>query len=99
MVSGISVTEANVVTVLRSFLLNIMPAGIEVIRSQVNRVPPPKNSFIMMTPLNRKRLAINEETGVDVAFIGSIAGTQLTISEILAGEIVLGAVISGSGVT
>jgi len=56
----ISVTESSILAALRAFLLSILPAGTEVVRGQVNRVPPPKGSnYLVMTPLMRTRLATN----------------------------------------
>lgn len=58
-----SVTEDQVLAVLRAFLVTIMPTGTEVIIGQENLVPEPtSDNFIMMVPLNRERLATNIDT-------------------------------------
>lgn len=55
-----SMTEAQVLTVLRSFLLSVVPSGVEVIRGEVNRVPEPAGAdYIIMWPLDRPRLSTN----------------------------------------
>jgi hypothetical protein len=56
-------TEVQALTILRSFLLNIMPANFEVIRAEVNRVPEPLASdFALLTPTGRIRLSTNVVT-------------------------------------
>jgi hypothetical protein len=53
-------TETQAVTVLRSFLLAVLPVNTEVIRAEVNRVPEPKNpDFAILTPSTRARLSTN----------------------------------------
>lgn len=55
-----SVTESAILTALRSFLLEILPAGVEVIKGQANKVAEPVDlDFVVMTPTNRFRLATN----------------------------------------
>lgn len=71
--AGVDITESAALTVLRSFLLALLP-GIEVIRSQVNRVPEPKAAdFVVMTPLLRERLSTNLTAYDDP---GSAPGTR-----------------------
>jgi hypothetical protein len=68
MSATISLTEAQTLTALRSVLLALMPAGIEIFRAQVNRVPMPIGpDFIEMTPVMRERLATNYDTYTDTA--------------------------------
>ena len=38
----VSITEADVFTVLGNFLTQILPAGTAIVRGQVNRVPEPQ---------------------------------------------------------
>ncbi len=58
-----SITESAVLTLLRAFLLAIVPSGVEVIKSQANRVPEPVGpNFVMMTPNNRLQLSTAVET-------------------------------------
>lgn len=61
-----SVTEANVFTTLRSFLLEILDAPVDVLKGQANRVAEPNApNFVIMTPLNRTRLETNTDTYTD----------------------------------
>lgn len=47
--------EDTVLTALRAFLLLILPDGVEVVRTQVNRVPMPRGpNFVMMTVASRQ---------------------------------------------
>lgn len=62
----ISMTEAQVLTVLRSFLLSVLPEGIEVVRGQQNRVPEPEgDDFVVLWPLMRERLSTNVDAYLD----------------------------------
>lgn len=88
-------TQSGITTALRAFLLGILP-GVEVILSQVNRVPEPKNpNFVLMTPLLRARLETNVDTYADVSFTGSIAGKVLTVTEVAFGTIATGQTLFG----
>lgn len=61
-----SITEKQVLTALRTFILSVVSAGVSVIRAQDNRVPEPAQSdFITMTPIMRERLEWNTDTYVD----------------------------------
>lgn len=96
----LSITEAQILTVLRSFLLNVLPPGVEIIRAQINRVPEPTGAnFVVMTPIMRSRISTNEDAFNDVAMTGAIAGTTLTVSAVEFGAIVIGAPVYGTGVT
>lgn len=62
----LGLTEAQTLTALRGFLIGALPAGIEVIRAEINRVPEPQaGDFVVMTPTLRKRLATNIDTYSD----------------------------------
>jgi hypothetical protein len=53
-------TESAALTAMRSFLLSFLPSGVEVVKSQSNRVPEPiSDDFVTMTPQMRTRLATN----------------------------------------
>lgn len=94
-----SVTESDVQTVLRSFLLAILPAGIEVVEGLDNRVPEPQvNDFVVMTPILRKRIETNTDLWADVSFTGAIAGQTLTVSVVAFGALSVGASLFGAGV-
>lgn len=51
MSSTLNVTESDLFTALRSFLLTILGTSVEVIQAQNNRVPMPIGPFVAMTPL------------------------------------------------
>lgn len=86
--SVLSLTEAQTMAALRSFLLGVLPSGVEVIKGQINRVPEPKGSdFTIMWPILQSRLATNRTGFRDVVLTGSIAGTVLTVSEVVQGLI------------
>jgi hypothetical protein len=94
-----SVTEADVQTALRSFLLAILPAGVEVVEGQDNRVPEPQPSdFVVMTPILRSRIETNTDEWADVSFTGSISGTTLTVSAVAFGALSIGATLYGVGI-
>lgn len=95
----LSLTESQIMTVLRAFLLDILPSGTAVIKAQVNRTPEPLvTDFVVMTPLLRSRLATNEDTFRDAAFMGFITGATLTVTSVQFGTIVVGAPVYGDGV-
>lgn len=77
----------------------LMWSGVPVIQGQINRVPEPKaGDFVVMTPLFRRRLATNTDTYGDVCFTASIAGTTMTVTETILGEIEPGQTLFGVGV-
>lgn len=105
---NIAPTQSNVQAALRAFLLAVLPATgsdgqpVAVVAGINNRVPEPNaTNFVVMTPINFVRLATNLDGFQAVNFIGSIAGTVLTVEEIVSGgEILLGATVSnGTGGT
>lgn len=94
---SLGLTDSQIFTALRSFLLSILPAGIEVIKAQDNRVPEPAGAnFVTMTPILRERLETNVDMYSDTAFTGSIAGTVLTVATISLGAITVGAQLLGN---
>lgn len=60
-----SVTDTQIFTGLRAFLVDAVGSGIEVVQALDNRVPSPKGAFILMSELFRTRLAMNETTYSD----------------------------------
>lgn len=90
------ITEADVRTALRSFLMGVLPAGTEIIRAQVNRVASPKKAFVEMTVLRRERLSFNVDEFTDTALVGAIVGTTLTVSSVGFGSIRIGAPVYGA---
>jgi hypothetical protein len=96
---SLSITETQIFTTLRNFLISILPTGTPVIRAQTNRVPEPANTnFVTMTPLFQERMATNIEGLVETLFAGSISGTTLTISSITTGTVAIGSQIYGPNV-
>lgn len=76
----LNLTKSDVLTSLRSFLLAILPSGIEVVRGLDNRVPEPDSSddpagtdFVTMTPIMQTRQSTTNQSYFDS---GSTAGTQ-----------------------
>ena len=56
----VSITQTQIQTALRAFLLSVLPAGIPIIRGQDNLVPEPSAAdFVVLTPIARDRLATN----------------------------------------
>ncbi len=79
----LSLTETQVLTALRSFLLAILPSGVDVIKGQDNRVPEPiAPDFVVMTPLTQPRLGTNAVSYFDDVFTGSIGDGVLTVASI-----------------
>ncbi len=80
---SLSQAEADAMTALRAFLLSILPATIEVVQGQTNRVAEPVGpDFVVLTPTLRGRLSTNVSTYQDVPAAGTrrvLASTQLTI--------------------
>lgn len=50
-------TESQIFTALRTWLLTIVPAGVEVIGAFNNRVPEPAGEYVMMSPATKERLS------------------------------------------
>ncbi|NPT59102.1 phage neck terminator protein [Paraburkholderia elongata] len=97
MSATLSLTEVQTLTALRNFLLAVLPANTEVIRGLDNRVPEPQGAnFVEMTPILRDRLSTNVDSYTDAAFIGSIAGTTLTITSVSTGALTVGSVLLGN---
>lgn len=54
----VSLTEDQILTGLRAFLLAVLPDGIEVVQGQDNRVSMPAGAnFVIMTPARREQLS------------------------------------------
>ena len=59
----VSITEADVFTVLGNFLTQVLPTGVAIVRGQVNRVPEPQGTnFVVMWPILTTRLEYNTDT-------------------------------------
>lgn len=91
-----SPTDSNIFTALRTFLIGILPAGVDVVRAQVNRVSQPVGTdFVVMTPLRRERIETNVDSYADVLFTASIAANVMTVSAVNFGTIQIGATLFG----
>lgn len=92
-------TESNVFAAVRSYLLSVLPVGIEVVKGLDNRVPEPIGpDFVTMTPIGRERIETNVDDYADAAFTGSIAGNTMTITNVILGSISVGATLLGTGI-
>lgn len=95
----VSPSEDDVYRALRGFLLNILPAGIDVVRGQTNRVPEVKaKDFAIFWPLRRPRISTNVDSAADCRFTGTIAGAVLNVTDVSFGTIILGNYLFGVGV-
>jgi len=97
---SIAPTQDSVQIALRAFLLDVLPAGVDVIAALQNRVPEPAgDTFVVMTPIRFVRLRTNIDGAADCRFTGSIAGTSLTASFGANdfGTIAIGAQVFGTG--
>ena len=75
-------TESYEFTALRSFLLGILPSGVDIIQGQVNRVAQPSSpDYIVYWPLRQSRLSTNIVETYDNQFMGSISGSTLVVAE------------------
>lgn len=91
-----SPTDSNIFTALRTFLIGILPVGVDVVQAQANRVPEPVGSdFVLMTPLRRERLETNIDSYADVLFTASISGTVMSVTGVNFGTIQIGATLFG----
>jgi hypothetical protein len=96
----LDVTQSLIQTALRNFLLGVLPAGVEAIEGQDNRVPEPVGpDFVIFTITNRDRFSTNVRGFVDCAYQASIAGTLMTVSSVNIGELSVGAPVFGTGVS
>lgn len=100
MSASISQTESQELTVLRAFLIEILPASVVVIRAGINRVPEPIGTdFVVMTPIMRPPLSTNVETSTEIPMTASIAGTLMTVTALVGPPaIAKGMAVSGAGV-
>lgn len=72
----VSVTEEQVFTALRTFLLYVIGSSFEVVRELDNRVPMPK-AFALMNLLNKKRLGWTRRYYTDTPSVGTAPGVHL----------------------
>lgn len=95
----VSPTQEDSFTVLRAFILNVLPDNIPVVQGQGNRVAEPQaDNYVIMIPIRRERIETNVDNFHDDAYIGSISGGVLTVTRVLAGLVKPGATPTGTGV-
>ena len=58
----ITPADGQVYGAVRNWLLGVLPASVQVVRGQQNRVAPPPTPFVDMTLVGRTRLATNSGT-------------------------------------
>lgn len=88
---SVAPTQSTINARLRSVLLGFLPAGIDVILGQTNRVAEPSGpDFVVFWPTGRRRISTNIDTGLDALFGGAITGTVLNVLSMTAGAIVIG---------
>lgn len=95
----IAPTQSNAQAMLKNFLASILPPDVAIVTAQQNRVAEPQApNFVVMTPIRFTRLRTNVATYDDAHFIGIIAGSTLTISDMTSGSVGVGSTIFGSGI-
>lgn len=105
MTIALTPTQNDIQTALRAFLIAILPRGagnapFVVVNGQANRVAEPKASdFVVFWTISRRRIETNTDTFSDVEFTASIAGTVMNVTAVERGDIVVGSVLFGTGVT
>jgi len=77
----INITESQVLTVLRSYLLSIL-SSVSVVRGQNNRVSMPTGDFVVMTPMLRARLATNVDSYTTASFPAPTTTQAMQATEI-----------------
>jgi hypothetical protein len=82
MAAYVNAGDTAVLAAVRTVLLGIVPAGVEVIRAYGNRVPEPLGpDFCVVSPLRRDRLSTNRDVDVDTWVTGGIEGETLVVEQ------------------
>ena len=77
----ISLSEADVMTAMRAFLLAVLPAGVEIVQAQANNVPMPAGAFVAMNSTAARRLGTNVDTSIPVsASVAVMTATQYDVA-------------------
>lgn len=96
---SVAPTQPETLTVLRAFLLNILPPLTDIIKAQVNRVPEPKHpDFVVMTPIRRDRIETNTDAYADIQLEGTISGTTLNVTALKGGTLKIGMSVYADGI-
>ena len=97
MTATINTTASTVFTALRTFLIDILPEGVEVVKGLINRVSAPlSENYVVLWPLSQQRISTNETDVIDCKFKGVISGRTLTVTDLYYGTILIGAEIFGA---
>lgn len=80
----LDLTDDDFMTALRSFVLAVLPDGVECFQGQANRVPEPVGpDFVVMTQTNRVRMSTNvdlwDKTAPDPDSVTIGQSTQVTV--------------------
>ena len=75
--------DIQVLAVVRTVLLGLLPPGIEVIRAYGNRAPEPIGpDFCVLSPPHiRERLSTNRDADLDLRVAGHITGSTLVVED------------------
>lgn len=93
---GLTISAQQTCRALGEFLTAVLPPGTGVFQSQTNRVAEPdEDDFVLMTNVGQLRLSTNVDDYADALFLGSIAGTVLTITDVDYGTIYVGSPVLG----
>ena len=96
----LSLTEAQIFTALRSFLLDVLPAGTPVFKAQDNRVPEPTaTDFVSMTPILRERLETNVDSYASAQDVQVLSFVALTLTPTVGDTVVNGSATATGVVT
>lgn len=77
----VSITEEQLLTALRTFLLTLVPVGTEVIDGNDNRTPMPITPFVMMTTLRFADLSVSRST-YNVPTDGTANGSENNATDV-----------------
>lgn len=92
-------SESDVFTALRTYLLSILPSGVEVVQWAANQVPEPQVvDYVVMTPVLRRRLTTSVDDNADATYTGSIAGSVLNVTAVEYGTLAVGQPVYGVSV-
>jgi hypothetical protein len=75
----ISISDQDIFTALRTFLISVLPSGTEVVQAQDNSVPMPLGAFVAMNNVGLSRLSTNTDTYIDPV---TTTGTKNVSSDI-----------------
>ncbi|GJD63754.1 phage neck terminator protein [Methylobacterium frigidaeris] len=96
---AVTPSQDDIFTALRAVLLQLAPAGAEVVQGQDNNVTAPQAAdYVVMTILRRDRISTNVVTWRDCTLVGSANGTVLTVERVTLGTLEAGRPLYGTGI-